>query len=117
MADTGFFYDEDLRDQRIAPFPTHVKSLEQSMLDFTCQDFEPTTKEDLTIQNEAKRLVKGGFKEDRWDDFYRDYFLDPLMARASITGKRPRMSVYNSTQELSTYSYSSSQILTMSILL
>ncbi|KAI1042501.1 hypothetical protein LB505_010892 [Fusarium chuoi] len=92
LADTGFFYDEDLRDQRIAPFPTHVKSLEQSMLDFTCQDFEPTTKEDLTIQNEAKRLAKGGFKEDRWDDFYRDHFLDPLMARASITGKRPRIS-------------------------
>ncbi|KAF4483506.1 hypothetical protein FAGAP_11740 [Fusarium agapanthi] len=92
LAHTGFVYDEDIRDQSRYPFPPHVKSLEQAMLDFTCQDFDPTTEKDLSIQNEAKMLAKGGFKEDRWDEFYRAYFFNPLMEHASITGKRPRIS-------------------------
>ncbi|KAH7227378.1 hypothetical protein BKA60DRAFT_506402 [Fusarium oxysporum] len=99
LADTGFFYDEDLRNQDMDPLPPHVKSLEQAMLDFTCQNFDPTTKTDLNIQNEAKRLANGGFSEDRWDDFFRAFFLDPLMKRASISGRRPRMSTetYNNS--------------------
>jgi hypothetical protein len=93
LADTGFFYDEDLRNEVMDPFPPHVKSLEQAMLDFTCQELDLPTKKDLNIQREAERLANGGFSEDRWVDFFRAFFFSPLLQQASVSGEKSRMSV------------------------
>ncbi|KAF9773210.1 hypothetical protein IL306_009021 [Fusarium sp. DS 682] len=92
LADTGFFYDENLRNEVRYPFPPHVKSLEQAMLDFTCQELDLPTKKDLNIQREANRLANGGFSEDRWVDFFRDFFFSPLLRHASVSGGRSRIS-------------------------
>ncbi|SCO86238.1 uncharacterized protein FRV6_10365 [Fusarium oxysporum] len=71
LAETGFFYDEDLlnedrKNEDRKQFPPHVKSLEQAMLDFTCQELDLPTRKDLNIEREAERLANGGFSEDRW---------------------------------------------------
>ncbi|KAF4946031.1 hypothetical protein FGADI_11535 [Fusarium gaditjirri] len=92
LAETGFFYDEDLKQEDIARFPAHVKSLEQAMLDFTCQELDPPTGKDLHIQREAERLANGGFSEARWVDFFRTFFFNPLLKQASVSGGRSRMS-------------------------
>ncbi|RKK27472.1 hypothetical protein BFJ68_g16462 [Fusarium oxysporum] len=91
LADTGFFYDEDVQDADKDRFPPHVKSLEQAMLDFTCQELDLLTKKDLNIQCEAEKLANGGFLEDRWVDFFRKFFFNPLLRYASMSGGRSRI--------------------------
>lgn len=103
MAETGFFYDEDLlsedrkgedrTDEDKKQFPPHVLRLEQAMLDFTCQELDLPSGKDLNIQHEAQRLAKGGFSEDRWVDFFRKFFFNPLLQHASVSRGRSRMSV------------------------
>ncbi|KAF5558508.1 hypothetical protein FNAPI_5033 [Fusarium napiforme] len=102
LAETGFFYDEDLlsedrkkegrREDDIKQFPPHVRRLEQAMLDFACGEPDLLTKKDLNIQREAERLANGGFSEDRWVDLFRTYFFNPLLQHASVSGRRSRMS-------------------------
>ncbi|KAI7763369.1 hypothetical protein LZL87_010434 [Fusarium oxysporum] len=92
LADTGFFYDENLRNEDRYPFPPHVKSMEQAMLDFACQEVDLSTKKELNIQREAERLANGGFSEDRWVDFFRNFFFSPLLQHASVSGGRSRIS-------------------------
>ncbi|KAF5650747.1 hypothetical protein F52700_289 [Fusarium sp. NRRL 52700] len=97
LAETGFFYDEDLlsedrKSEDKKQFPPHVRRLEQAMLDFTCQELDLPTRKDLSIQREAERLANGGFSEDRWVDLFRTYFLNPLLQHASVSGRRSRMS-------------------------
>ncbi|KAF5256108.1 hypothetical protein FOXYS1_13432 [Fusarium oxysporum] len=91
LANTGFFYDEDVQDAGKDGFPPHVKSLEQAMLDFTCQELNLPTKKDLNIQCEAEKLANGGFSEDRWVDFFRKFFFSPLLRYASMSGGRSRI--------------------------
>ncbi|PNP79787.1 hypothetical protein FNYG_06880 [Fusarium nygamai] len=92
LANTGFFYDEVVQDADKDRFPPHVKSLEQAMLDFTCQELDLHTSKDLNIQYEAEKLANGGFAEDRWVDFFRKFFFNPLLRHASMSGGRSRMS-------------------------
>ncbi|EXK33501.1 hypothetical protein FOMG_10775 [Fusarium oxysporum f. sp. melonis 26406] len=109
LADTGFFYDEDLYDEDLrnedrknedrTQFPPHVESLEQAMLDFTCQELDLPTRKDLNIQREAQRLANGGFSEDRWVDFFRTFFFNPLLQHASVSGGRSRIIVSNSKRK------------------
>ncbi|VTT61433.1 unnamed protein product [Fusarium fujikuroi] len=68
----GFFFDDSIRITiPWAPFPPHVETLRQSMLDFTCQDFDVTSEEDAATQHEAKRYSEGGYSESDWEDFFR----------------------------------------------
>ncbi|KAI7759957.1 hypothetical protein LZL87_010379 [Fusarium oxysporum] len=90
LAEFGFFYDEDLLKDR-SKFPPHARSLEQAMLDFTCQELDLPTRKDLNIQREAERLANGGFSEDRWVDFFRTFFFNPLLQHASVSGGRSRI--------------------------
>ncbi|KAF4415995.1 hypothetical protein FACUT_12948 [Fusarium acutatum] len=102
LAETGFFYDEDLlsevrkgkdrKDEDRKQFPPHVQRLEQAMLDFTCQELDLPTRKDLNIQREAERLANGGFSEDRWVDFFRTFFFNPVLQHASVSGGRSRIS-------------------------
>ncbi|KAH7163726.1 hypothetical protein DER46DRAFT_647218 [Fusarium sp. MPI-SDFR-AT-0072] len=80
----GFFFDDSIRTTiPWAPFPPHVEALRQSMLDFTCQDFDATSDEDAATQHVAKRYSKGGYSESDWEDFFRKSFFDPLVQTAS----------------------------------
>ncbi|KAF4952733.1 hypothetical protein FGADI_6485 [Fusarium gaditjirri] len=81
----GFFFDGSIRRTAIpwAPFPAHVEALRQSMLDFTCQDFDVTSDQDAATQHVAKRYSKGGYSESDWEDFFRKKFFDPLVQTAS----------------------------------
>ncbi|KAH7478258.1 hypothetical protein FOMA001_g9138 [Fusarium oxysporum f. sp. matthiolae] len=91
LVEFGFFYDEDLLKDR-NKLPPHARSLEQAMLDFTCQELDLPTRKDLNIQREAERLANGGFSEDRWVDFFRTFFFNPLLQHASVSAGRSRMS-------------------------
>lgn len=98
LAEIGFFYDEDLlseeqKDKGRKEFPPHVRRLEQAMLDFTCQELDMPSRKDLKVRLEAERLASGGFSEDRWVDFFRTFFFNPLLQHASVSGGRSRMSV------------------------
>ncbi|CVL07963.1 uncharacterized protein FMAN_09693 [Fusarium mangiferae] len=97
LAEIGFFYDEDLlsedqKDKGRKEFPPHVRKLELAMLDFTCQELDMPTRKDLKIQLEAERLANGGFSEDRWVDFFRTFFFNPLLQHASASGGKSRIS-------------------------
>nr|RBQ93888.1 hypothetical protein FVER53263_21161 [Fusarium verticillioides] len=92
LADTGFFYDEDLTNEDRDRLPAHVKSLEQAMLDFTCQKLDSPTTRDLNIQCEAERLIKGGFSEDSWVEFYRKFLFNSLLKYASVSRGGSRIS-------------------------
>ncbi|KAF5651441.1 hypothetical protein F25303_4093 [Fusarium sp. NRRL 25303] len=97
LAELGFFYDEDLlsedqKDKGRKEFPPHVRRLELAMLDFTCQELDMPTRKDLKIQLEAERLTNGGFSEDRWVDFFRTFFFNPLLQHASVSGGKSRIS-------------------------
>ncbi|KAJ0129632.1 Uncharacterized protein HZ326_27277 [Fusarium oxysporum f. sp. albedinis] len=86
---------DQLVDQRVdyvELFGSLARSLEQAMLDFTCQELDLPTRKDLNIQREAERLANGGFSEDRWVDFFRTFFFNPLLQHASVSGGRSRMS-------------------------
>ncbi|KAF5588032.1 uncharacterized protein FSUBG_11620 [Fusarium subglutinans] len=87
----GFFFDDSIRTTiPWAPFPPHVEALRQSMLDFTCQDFDVTSEEDAATQHEAKRYSEGGYSESDWEDFFRRNFFDPLVQTASGSPKDSR---------------------------
>ncbi|CVK92134.1 hypothetical protein FPRO06_08884 [Fusarium proliferatum] len=97
LAEIGFFYDEDLlseeqKDKGRKEFPPHVRRLEQAMLDFTCQELDMPSRKDLKVRLEAERLASGGFSEDRWVDFFRTFFFNPLLQHASVSGGRSRIS-------------------------
>lgn len=93
----GFFFDDSIRTTiPWAPFPPHVEALRQSMLDFTCQDFDVTSEEDAATQHEAKRYSEGGYSESDWEDFFRKSFFDPLVQTASGSPKDSRRSVQDS---------------------
>ncbi|KAI1017792.1 hypothetical protein LB504_003824 [Fusarium proliferatum] len=97
LAEIGFFYDEDLlsedqKDKGRKEFPPHIRRLELAMLDFTCQELDMPTRKDLKIQLEAERLANGGFSEDRWVDFFRTFFFNPLLQHASVSEGKSRIS-------------------------
>ncbi|KAM0347334.1 hypothetical protein ACHAPU_004853 [Fusarium lateritium] len=87
---TGFFYDEYIRDTKKNPFPSHVESLRQSMLDFTCQDSYPIPQEDINIQKEAVRLKNGEYSEVHFEYFFEKFFFGPLRQQVEISDKRDR---------------------------
>ncbi|KLP19063.1 uncharacterized protein LW94_1085 [Fusarium fujikuroi] len=71
----GFFFDDSIRITiPWAPFPPHVETLRQSMLDFTCQDFDVTSEEDAATQHEAKRYSEGSPKDSRRVSRYKYYY-------------------------------------------
>ncbi|KAF5967124.1 hypothetical protein FBULB1_11329 [Fusarium bulbicola] len=80
----GFFFDDSIRTTiPWAPFPPHVEALRQSMLDFTCQDFDATSEEDAATQHYAERYSEGGYSESDWEHFFRNHFFDPLVKNVS----------------------------------
>lgn len=90
LADTGFFYDEDLR---VKSFPPHVETLKQSMLDFACHNFDSPPKRVINIRNEANRLANGGFKEDHWESFFKEHFFNTILRRETPGAEASRGSV------------------------
>ncbi|KAF4490278.1 hypothetical protein FAGAP_10943 [Fusarium agapanthi] len=57
----GFFFDDSIRTTiPWASFPPHVEALRQSMLDFTCQDFDVTSEGDAATQHDAETYSEGG---------------------------------------------------------
>ncbi|KAF5243200.1 hypothetical protein FANTH_8298 [Fusarium anthophilum] len=80
----GFFFDDSIRTTiPWAPLPPHVEALRQSMLDFTCQDFDVTSEEDTATQHYAETYSDGGYSESDWEHFFRKHFFDPLVKNAS----------------------------------
>ncbi|KAF5554655.1 Zn(II)2Cys6 transcription factor [Fusarium mexicanum] len=80
----GFFFDDSIRTTiPWAPVPPHVEALRQSMLDFTCQDFDVTSEEDAATQHYAEKYSEGGYSESDWEHFFRNHFFDPLVKNAS----------------------------------
>ncbi|WZH42278.1 uncharacterized protein QYS62_003269 [Fusarium acuminatum] len=85
LSQRGFFYEEDLRNIETQPLPPHVETLRQSMLDFACQDQGPPSEEGSQTQHLASIYSKGGYSEDRWEDFFRDTFFTVLLKDISTS--------------------------------